>query len=401
MLRHLEEHGSSQISDLLDLVPRDDRKRLRWTLVRLAKVGVLKIVWYAGSHRPLGIGASDHTALTGRCSTPCRTLGVMKRTTAIFSPLIAVFLVGGTASALDLFSHEWPDTDFENRSIDLDEILSGGPPKNGIPSIDDPVFVPASGTDDLPDIEPVISVDVNGEARAYPLRILMWHEIVNDTVNGLPLTITFCPLCNTGIVFERDINDVVYDFGTTGKLRNSDLVMYDRQTESWWQQFLGLAIVGEMNGTRLTPYPSRLESFARFRERHPDGMVQIPNNESMRDYGSNPYAGYDSRQAPYPFFDDALPGNVPPLARVVRVDDQAWSLALVQSEGRIEEGNLVITWEPGQASALDEREIAESVDVGNIVVQRRTDESLVDAVYTVDFAFAFHAFYPDSVIRTE
>lgn len=317
--------------------------------------------------------------------------------------LAALILIntGSAAYALDLWAHEWPVTDFENRSIDLDEILSGGPPKDGIPSIDNPVFAPAAAIDDLPDLEPVISVEVDGQARAYPLRILMWHEIVNDKVNGVPLTITFCPLCNTGIVFEREIDGVVYDFGTTGKLRNSDLVMYDRQTESWWQQFMGLAIVGDMNGTRLTPYPSRLESFARFKERHPDGMVQIPNNEDTRQYGSNPYAGYDSRSAPYAFFKGELPTNVPPLSRVVRVNDRAWALELVQSQGRIEDGDLVITWEPGQASALDEHEIAASVDVGNIVVQRQTAQGLVDAVYTVDFAFAFFAFYPDSVIRTE
>ncbi len=318
------------------------------------------------------------------------------------APVLAVLIVvSGAAYALDLWSHEWPVTDFENRSIELDEILSGGPPKDGIPSIDDPVFAPAAEIDDLPDMEPVISVGVEGEARAYPLRILMWHEIVNDTVNGVPLTITFCPLCNTGIVFEREIDGVVYDFGTTGKLRNSDLVMYDRQTESWWQQFLGLAIVGDMNGIRLTPYPSRLESFARFKERYPDGMIQIPNNEGDRQYGSNPYAGYDSRDAPYAFFKGDLPENVPPLSRVIRVDDQAWALELIRSQGRIEDGDLVITWEPGQASALDEREIASSVDVGNIVVQRQTEQGLIDAVYTVDFAFAFFAFYPDSVIRTQ
>ena len=324
-----------------------------------------------------------------------------KRLSVTALAALILIITGSAAYALDLWAHEWPVTDFENRSIDLDEILSGGPPKDGIPSIDNPVFAPAAAIDDLPDLEPVISVEVDGQARAYPLRILMWHEIVNDKVNGVPLTITFCPLCNTGIVFEREIDGVVYDFGTTGKLRNSDLVMYDRQTESWWQQFMGLAIVGDMNGTRLTPYPSRLESFARFKERHPDGMVQIPNNEDTRQYGSNPYAGYDSRSAPYAFFKGELPTNVPPLSRVVRVNDRAWALELVQSQGRIEDGDLVITWEPGQASALDEHEIAASVDVGNIVVQRQTAQGLVDAVYTVDFAFAFFAFYPDSVIRTE
>ena len=162
-------------------------------------------------------------------------------------------MVSGTAYALDLWSSEWPITDFENRSIELDEILSSGPPKDGIPSIDDLVFAPALEIKGLTDLEPVISVVVDSEARAHPLRILMWHEIVTDTVNGVPLTITFCPLCNAGIVFESEIDGFVYDFGTTGKLRKSDLVKYDRQTDSSWQQFLGLAIVGGTNGIRLTP----------------------------------------------------------------------------------------------------------------------------------------------------
>ncbi|MBT6206032.1 MAG: DUF3179 domain-containing protein [Alphaproteobacteria bacterium] len=321
----------------------------------------------------------------------------------VFVLIPALLLLGYLvlpATAQSQWSSAWPDTDFENTSIDLADVLSGGPPKDGIPSIDDPVFASVAEVYDLPDIEPVISVEVGGEARAYPLRILMWHEIVNDTVNGVPLTITFCPLCNTSIVFERTLDGVVYDFGTTGKLRNSDLVIYDRQTESWWQQFTGTAIVGVMNETQLTPYPSRLESFALFKQRHPNGMIQIPNDGYSRDYGANPYVGYDSRQSPYAFFDDELPTTVPPLSRVVRVNDQVWSLMMVRSHGRIEEGDLVITWEPGQASALDAHQIASSVDIGNVVVQRWTEEGLVDAVYTVDFAFAFHTFYPDSEIRT-
>ena len=320
------------------------------------------------------------------------------------SRLAVVLLLGaaaGSAAAQESWVREWPNTDFANASVDLAEILSGGPPKDGIPAIDDPVFLPVSEVDDLPGVEPVIAVEVDGEARAYPLRILMWHEIVNDTVNGRPLAITFCPLCNTAIAFDRVIDGAVHDFGTTGKLRNSDLVMYDRQTESWWQQFTGEAIVGAMNGTRLVPWPSRLESFARFRERRSDGEVLIPNDARARDYGANPYVGYDSRAAPYPFFTGELPEAAPPLARVVRVGEKAWSLALLRREGRIEEDGLVLAWEPGQASALDEREIASGADVGNVTVRRMTDDGPADVVYTVDFAFAFRAFYPDGEIRTE
>ena len=295
---------------------------------------------------------------------------------------------------------EWTETDFDTTSISFDEILSGGPPKDGIPSIDDPVFV-AIGETDLPDNEPVLTVEVDGEARAYPLRVLMWHEIVNDEIAGTPLTITFCPLCNTGIVFHRDVDGQVLDFGTTGKLRKSDLVMYDRQTESWWQQFTGEAIVGSMTGTRLTPYPSRLESFALFRERFPSGEVLVPTNDGSRRYGQNPYVGYDSRSEPYGFFVGDLPEGIAPLARVIRVGDRAWALDLLRDLKRLEDGDLVITWEPGQASALDSSTIASSFDVGNVVVQRQTEGGLVDEVYTVDFAFAFHAFYPDSVITTQ
>lgn len=295
---------------------------------------------------------------------------------------------------------EWPDTDFDQTSVSFDEILSGGPSKDGIPAIDEPVFEPAEDSD-LPNNEPVLSVDVDGQGRAYPLRVLMWHEIVNDNVGGLALTVTFCPLCNTGLVFRRDVDGQILDFGTTGKLRNSDLVMYDRQTESWWQQFTGIAIVGEMTGTRLTPYPSRLESFALFKERFDDGDVLVPSNEWSRNYGQNPYVGYDGQSAPYGFFTGDLPEGIAPLARVIRVGDRAWALDLLRKAERIEDGDLVITWQPGQASALDSATIAAGYDVGNVVVRRRSGDDWVDEVYTVDFAFAFHAFYPDSVIFTD
>ena len=134
---------------------------------------------------------------------------------------------------------EWPDTDFTKHSIDYGEIRSGGPPKDGIPSIDSPKFKPVSQITDISPTEPVIGLTVNGESRAYPLRILMWHEIVNDSVGGVPVTVTYCPLCNSSIVFDRRLDGRILDFGTTGKLRNSDLVMYDRQTESWWQNVHG------------------------------------------------------------------------------------------------------------------------------------------------------------------
>jgi hypothetical protein len=216
----------------------------------------------------------------------------------------------------------------------------------------------------------------------------------------VPVAVTYCPLCNTGLVFDRRLDGRVLEFGTTGKLRHSDLVMYDRITESWWQQFLGEAIVGELTGAMLEMIPSRLESFASFKERAPDGLVQVPTNAGMRAYGRNPYAGYDGAPAPF-LYHGPLPDEIAPLARVVRVGDEAWSLDLVRDRAPFEVGDLRFSWEPGQASALDASTIAEGVEVGNVLVEQRIADGWTATVYSVDFAFAFHAFFPDGVIHVD
>ena len=303
------------------------------------------------------------------------------------------------------FGQAWPATDFSRSAIDLREIMFGGPPKDGIPAIDDPAFVPAAGAVFLADREPVIALEIDGMAKAYPLQVLMWHEIANDSLAGVPVAVTYCPLCNAAIAFDRRLPGPggmrVLDFGVSGLLRHSDMVMYDRQTESWWQQFLGEAIVGELTGARLDMLPVRIESFARFRQRFPDGLVMRPPEGTGRAYGRNPYAGYDSRAEPYfpyGYYEDP----VPPLARVVAVGDQAWPLARLQAAGRIEAGSQLNSRSPGQASALDAGLVAEGQDVGNVVVQRRqADGSLADAVHDLTFAFAFRSFRPDGVLHAE
>jgi hypothetical protein len=299
----------------------------------------------------------------------------------------------------------WANTDFEKASVDFSEIVSGGPGKDGIPSIDAPKFIPAGDETSLGKDEPVIGLALNGDARAYPLRILIWHEIVNDTVGGVPVTVTYCPLCNSAIVFERTVAGRVLDFGTTGKLRNSDLVMYDRQTESWWQQFTGSAIVGKMTGTELKSVPARLESFALFKKRHPEGKVLLAGNRNARPYGVNPYVRYDSRAAPYPLFKGAPPRDINPMARVISLKiggkPHAVTMGLVSREGRVEIGDVVLSWRAGQNSALDKAEIASGRDVGNIIAQRRTEAGFEDIVYDVTFAFVFNAFHPDAPIRSE
>jgi hypothetical protein len=298
----------------------------------------------------------------------------------------------------------WNLTDFGKTAIPWTEIKSGGPPKDGIPSIDQPLFQPVAETKDLAAKDPVISVEIADDARAYPLRVMIWHEIVNDTIGGVPVTVTYCPLCNAAITFDRRVNNRVLDFGTTGKLRNSDLVMYDRQTESWWQQFTGEAIVGEMTGTALRLLPARLESFADFKSRHPGGKVLIPNNPTARDYGSNPYIGYDSSSKPFLYQGD-LPEGIEPMERVVvaRLEQQTpviVSLSLLRKIRTLRDGAFEFSWKPGQSSAVDEPTIAEGRDVGTVEVYRispSTDRELVP--YDVTFAFVAHAFHPDIKIR--
>ena len=297
------------------------------------------------------------------------------------------------------WAYEWPDTDFSLTSIDFDEIISGGPPKDGIPSIDDPVFGLADEVK-LADIEPVISLEIDGRLRIYPLRILIWHEIVNDELSSVPIAVTFCPLCNTALVFDRRLDGRTLSFGTTGKLRNSDLVMYDRETESWWQQFLGEAIVGELTGSSLKIIPARLEAYGLAKARSAEAQILLPVAGAFRDYGRNPYAGYDSSTKPF-LYRGELPAEVPALSRVVRIGDRAWALGLIRENGRIEEGDLRITWTKGQASALDQPRIEEGRDVGNVIVERKEGQGWIDEVYSIDFAFAFKAFYPDSEIITE
>ncbi len=316
------------------------------------------------------------------------------RITVLTTMSLLVLLFFINAAALDSGTMAaWPQTDFSRTTVKLDEIISGGPGKDGIPAIDKPRFVAIKDYREITDEEPVIGLVLNGEARAYPLRILMWHEIVNDVVGGIPVTITYCPLCNTSIVFDRRLDDRVLDFGTTGKLRHSDMVMYDRQTETWWQQYAGKAIVGELVGQSLKTIPSRLESFKNFRTRAVDGEVLIPNNSSARSYGANPYVGYDRSRIPF-LFSGALPSKIAPMMRVVAIDKIAFTLPLLRDRGSVEHGDIHISWEAGQSSALDQSSIERGRDVGNVLVTRNGK----DIPYVVTFAFAFFAFNPDGVL---
>ncbi len=276
------------------------------------------------------------------------------------------------ASRLRVSTGGWR-TDFTKASVDLADFVGGGPPKDGIPPIDEPAYESiAAAKTWLDDRAPVIALAVGGEGRAYPLAILMWHEIANDVLGGVPVVVTFCPLCNTGLVFERELDGTVYDFGTTGNLRFSDLVMYDRQTESWWQQATGEAVVGDLTGARLTFLPAQIVSLADFERAHPDGDVLSRATGIARDYGQNPYVGYDTvDQNPF-LFEGELDGRLPPKERVVTVGEGIEAVAFPYSELRkhgvatatVRGEEIVVFWTPGTASALDDPTIDQSKDVG-------------------------------------
>ena len=317
--------------------------------------------------------------------------------------LLALLLISAAARAEgpDDWRREFPATDFSRSAVDYGEIVSDGATRDSIPPIDAPRFAPVAEVDDIGPLEPVLSLVIGGDARAYPLRILLWHEIVNDVVGGVPVLVSYCPLCNSGVVFDRRIAGRVLEFGNTGRLRHFDMVMYDRVTESWWQQFSGEAIIGELSGTHLAVLPARLESLGRFRDRMPAGRVLVPNDRAARPYGLTPYVGMDSTPVPRQRFPYDLPAMVRPLQRVVVIGDSAWTLALLRAARRIEHGDLVITWLAGQNSIHDAQRIAAGRDVGNVVVQRHTAEGLEDVAYDVTFAFAFAAFRPDGTLYVE
>ncbi|MDW3219365.1 MAG: DUF3179 domain-containing protein [Acidimicrobiales bacterium] len=263
---------------------------------------------------------------------------------------------------------------FEPALIDLDRVLSGGPPPDGIPAIDEPLFQSAASVDWLAAGEAVLAFELGDEARAYPVQIMTWHELVNDTVGDVPVTISYCPLCNSALAYDRRLGDRILDFGTSGRLYNSSMVMYDRQTESLWTHYDGRAVAGVLVGEELETYPISTVSWEDFRAIHPDGLVLTrTTGHRARDYGTNPYAGYDDAETRPFLYDGEFDDRLPPKERVVVVrDDEEPAVALplvdliaagvveFEAHGR----QLVAVNDPGTASPLDDRDVAEGYDQG-------------------------------------
>ncbi len=315
--------------------------------------------------------------------------------------------------------------------VDIADILSGGPPPQGIPAIGfaglDGVAGPTrqaafvsqdEAADWLADVEPVILVREGGEARISPLQILTWHEIVNDTLGGVPVAVTFCPLCNSALAFDRrvpldddaaraiegargeapastdapaELRDayrgqfdrdapeqaVEVTFGVSGLLLNSNMLMFDDATATLWSQLTGEGAVGPMAGARLVRYPAQIVGFAEARESAPDAMVLSRETGFQRNYGTNPYFGYDRIGSPAFLFDGTPDGRLDAKARVITVDgetpvaypfDHLAEARVVHDEVGGEP--LVAFWAPGAATALGASRIASAEQIGSVGVFR-------------------------------
>ncbi|MFV1999434.1 MAG: DUF3179 domain-containing protein [Acidimicrobiia bacterium] len=274
-----------------------------------------------------------------------------------------------------MFASEFPEP-----LIDPGQVISGGPPPDGIPSIDAPQFLTvADYLDILPANEPVVALEINGDARAYPVRALVWHEIVNDTVGGVPVAVTYCPLCNSAATYERRINGAETTFGTSGRLFASALVMYDRATESLWTHYNGLAVIGMLTGAELVEFPSPLLAWEDFRNAYPTGKVLDWTKTGYdRDYGRNPYTGYDDPTKEPFAFRGSVDDRAAAMQRIVgiRLGGEAAAYALDFISGgpgkatniELDGSPLVILWKAGQSSALEDVAVGGGRDVGSVGV---------------------------------
>ncbi len=272
------------------------------------------------------------------------------------------------------------DPSFPDPLVDPAEIISGGPPPDGIPALSSPLFIDVEAADEwMGDTEPVVYLEANGEVHAYPIQVLMWHEIVNDRVGGVPVAVTYCPLCNSAVSFRREVAGEVTTFGTSGRLFASALVMYDRATESLWTHFDGRAVVGVLTGETLEPISSPLLAWSDFKEAFPEAMVLDRDNTGYdRPYGVNPYDGYDNPDTNPFLFRGTVDDRARAKQRVVGVNIEgesvAWTLDAISGEdarathGEVGVTPIVIFWKQGQSSALDASQIVDGRDVGSVGV---------------------------------
>jgi hypothetical protein len=287
------------------------------------------------------------------------------------------------------WSSSWELTDFCQFQAGVFDEIDVIIPRDAIRPIDAPTFDSLLVADGwLAPQSPVIALEYMGEARAYPLAIMTKHEIVNDNIAGVPIAVTYCPLCNSAIVFVRDVDGVTLRFGTTGMLRKSDLIMWDDVTESWWQQFTGEGIVGTYTGELLEIVPSLLVGYGAFKARYPDGVV-LSQGDYI--YGRQNYFEYDSQERPFAFneaLDTRLPATERVLAYFTDDDAMAYPFSVLEAtpiiNDRIGGRDVVAFWQAGKFSATDQGIIDLSRDVGMAALYERTLEDGTTLIFERD-----------------
>ena len=299
--------------------------------------------------------------------------------------------IGLIAAITVAASSQLDEFDTSSHSIPLEDILSGGPPKDGIPALHEPQFIPASAASFLRPDDRVIGIAHDDEAKAYPIRILNWHEVVNDVLGSEPIVVTYCPLTASEVVYERSVDGEALSFGVSGRLYRSNVLMYDQQTNGLWSQLKEEAVTGERTGTRLPAIPSETTTWADWRARHSQTLVLSPDTGHRRNYARDPYRGYHtSPKVMFPL--ERIDGRLPLKERVLdlRVGDQvkAYPLRSLAQVDRVHDQlggkriRIEYAAEPDRASAID----------------RDSNESLPGIVV---YWFAWAAFHPDTAIWQE
>jgi len=307
--------------------------------------------------------------------------------TLIVVIIFAIILLAGFAGQIesaDLIEPEYGlegwRTNTAKSLIGFDELVAGGPEKDGIAALEEPRFEALEESYGwLSYNAPVIAVVINETARAYPLAVMLWHEIVNDTLGGKQIAVTYSPLSNSVAVYERKIGREAVTFGVSGMLRNSDMVMYDRVTESLFQQFTGVGLVGDFAGESLKRLNCQTISLQQFAKSYPDGTVLSADTGYDRDYGENPYVGYDDiSNVPF-MFTGLVNGALSPMERVVAINFngvvRAYPFYITRTKGVINDhaGDepIVIFHAGNTVSAVDCEYIRYSRPVGSTGVFSR------------------------------
>ncbi len=310
------------------------------------------------------------------------------RTQAAGLALLLIALIAMPGQAAD--ARTLNGFNLDEATIPASAIEKGGPPRDGIPAINDPKFLSADEADFLDGDDRILGISIDGEARAYPIAILNWHEIVNDRISDQHFAVTFCPLCGTGMVFATNVQDTALMLGVSGLLYNSDMLLYDRNTESLWSQIMAEAVSGPLAGTRLPQIPVRHTSWDAWRDAHPDTVILSSDTGYRRDYTRSPYGGYE--RTPRLFFDVAnkAPRDYHPKALVMGVEvdgvHKAYPFEELERHGaaRFEDtvnGRAVtIVWDGEHDSAWAEGPHGAAIPT------------------TTGFWFAWYAFYPQTLV---